>query len=125
MDLRVSLDALQAGARVRFVVHAQNEGESVLRLPRAAGDAVEVSVTRNDAELWRWRATLGAGTGRTTIPPGQSVRWFSEWADPVFGTFTAKASVSVDGREYTDEAPLTVTKRIAEAASHEESESGR
>lgn len=117
MHLSGALDAIQAGDRVRFVVHLINQGDETVTVPRSDDDSVEVSLRRNDAELWRWTVTINRGSaGGTTIPPGDRVRWFCEWPDPTYGTYTAIATVLVDDTTVTAESPVTVTKGVAEAA---------
>ena len=117
MQLRISLDALQAGDRVRFVVHAHNLGEEIIRLPVGERDRVQVSVMQNDAELWRWTVPIRRGPhGDTTILPNGQVRWYCEWPDPEFGTYTAVASVETGEASCETDSPVVVTKQVAEAA---------
>lgn len=117
MSLQASLDAIQAGDRVRFIVHLINDGEQPVTIPRSQEDTVEVSLQRNDAELWRWTVGIGRRSeSGTAIPPTDRVRWPCEWPDPQFGTYTAVATVTLGGATVEATAPVTVTKGVAKAA---------
>lgn len=125
MSLSAQLDAIQAGDRVRFVVHLINEGERSITVPQGQQDTVAVSVRRNGAELWRWQAAIKRDAkGGTVIPPSDRVRWFCEWPDPSYGTYTAVSTVTLEDTTLEADSPVTVTKRVAEAAAAGPAERG-
>lgn len=110
MALTCSLDVDDDGDQLSFSITVENTGSDPLELTFPDGQTVEVVVTDEGQERWRYGAEhlFTQAVREVTLDPGEQLIEHVAWADPPSGTFDAE--VTLCATEATCSAVSTITR---------------
>ncbi|WP_254862211.1 BsuPI-related putative proteinase inhibitor [Halovivax gelatinilyticus] len=103
MSLTGSLETARDEDGITFTLVVTNEGDEPITARFSNGCRVDVAVTDDGGEIWRYTdgRMFTQVLGEETFEPGESRRFDVQWRDPEPGSYAADGELTAQNRTCT------------------------